>query len=352
MREFFPLNNIAGMLEGVAIGDALGAAHEFKASKAIYTGSLEHKPEFFTRFQGKKHMVVGQFTDDTEMTLTLARSLVRNKKYNKNDVILSYEKWANSCSTLGKNTRYLFKGVKTIRGYEQRYRIAMDRAAENESDKELIQSLSENQSNGSLMRSTPLALLSDINDIIADTDLTNPNNVNRECTLLYTQACRFLAQGYPLIKVFENIEKAVSIREVAKILEEVRNLLDERGCICNVRNVQGKQKGWVLHAFYFAMVPLLYFDSHFLSNFSMYIDWVIQQKGDTDTNAAIAGGLLGAYLGHNKMIEDSRLHNNLCIMFAADTKQGDYPRDAEYTLTDIYVLSEDLYRIFGFHNIA
>ncbi len=43
---------------------------------------------------------------------------------------------------------------------------------------------------------------------------------------------------------------------------------------------------------------------HFLvcsNSFRESIEWIISQKGDTDTNACIMGGLLGASLGFDKI---------------------------------------------------
>lgn len=70
-------DRVAGMLMGVALGDALGAPHEFKNSLSLnkYTGILEHASKITSRWQGVRSMVVGQVTDDTEMTLTLAQSI-------------------------------------------------------------------------------------------------------------------------------------------------------------------------------------------------------------------------------------------------------------------------------------
>ena len=114
-------DRIKGMFYGLALGDALGAPFEFGGKNRLknYTGLLDTPVIRFTRFQGKKTAEIGQITDDTEMTLSLANSLVRNKCYHRDDVIVSYMNWANSnCPYMGTNTRELFKGVKTINGYK------------------------------------------------------------------------------------------------------------------------------------------------------------------------------------------------------------------------------------------
>jgi ADP-ribosylglycohydrolase len=57
-----------------------------------------------------------------------------------------------------------------------------------------------------------------------------------------------------------------------------------------------KASGWVRVA--------LSYSIHFLvssESFKKSIEWIISQKGDTDTNACIMGGILGAACGYNKL---------------------------------------------------
>ena len=62
-------DKIAGCLMGCAVGDALGVPHEFRFHKKnVYTGLLYIVPEFHFQFSHRKD-VVGQYSDDTEMTL-------------------------------------------------------------------------------------------------------------------------------------------------------------------------------------------------------------------------------------------------------------------------------------------
>ena len=47
------------------------------------------------------------------MTMALAHSLVECRKYDRDNVILSYQHWANAnTGGMGNNTRSLLKGVK------------------------------------------------------------------------------------------------------------------------------------------------------------------------------------------------------------------------------------------------
>lgn len=116
------LDKIKGMFISAFLGDALGAPHEFYCNRKVkYTGKLEHVPFRTSRFQGKQMLSIGQVTDDSEMTLTLLQQIL-DGKYDKQKVVLSYLEWANSgLWAMGRNTRELFKGIKTFKGYTKRY---------------------------------------------------------------------------------------------------------------------------------------------------------------------------------------------------------------------------------------
>jgi ADP-ribosyl-[dinitrogen reductase] hydrolase len=174
------IDRIQGMFIGAFLGDALGAPHEFKVNANVpYTGFLEHQPFHISKYQGIRKLAVGQCTDDIEMTLTLLRAIIRDRDYVRENVLKDYLTWANSGGwMLGKNTRALFKGIKTIKGYNNR-----------------IVKNNTSQSNGAMMRCSPLALLSTNDCIIEDCYLTNPNKINLDCNMIYITALRLAIHG-------------------------------------------------------------------------------------------------------------------------------------------------------------
>lgn len=317
-------DRIKGMFEGLALGDALGVPHEFRYNRNIaYTGVIEYRPRYISRFQGTRYTEIGQCSDDTEMTLILARSLLKNKGYKKDDIILDYEQWANSTFMLGKNTRALFCGVKTVAGYQKRY----DKIFSNDTDKWT-------QSNGSLMRCSPLALLSGYNEVIEDCKLTNPHPVNLDANIIYITTLRYLLQGYNISEIYPLIKDNVQTEPVREVLKQAEN--------ATFRDVNEKEvKGWVVNALYCAMMSITHFD-----NYKDAIDWVIRLGGDTDTNAAIAGALLGAKHGHTGLISNPITERNLEKVLKCDTSKSDLYRPPEYTLYDIDDLVEGLYDVF------
>ena len=303
-------DKIRGVFTGVALGDALGAPHEFRYHKSnIYTGNLKHRYKLINRWRGPKEMVIGQTTDDTEMTLTLARSLIRYGKYNEEDVILNYEQWATGTTMLGINTRTLFKNIKTVKGFRKRWEKKF-------SD---LEAREKNQSNGSLMRCSPLAFIFDDAATVQDCSLTNPSSVNIESNLAYVRAVRLLVLGHDKNVVFEHVLEQVKNPDVRIVLNQAKN--NEK------RDVTRIGKGWVLHALYCAFWALINGN-----DYQTTIDHIIRLSGDTDTNAAIAGAMLGASMGYIEMMKEEKTPRNLHILMNADTSEGDNPRDERYTI--------------------
>src|SRR5438105_793924 len=92
------LDRFRGAFAGLFIGDVLGAPHEFRTSTPLdlYTGLIKFETTVPSRFHGVRTIPLGQYTDDTEMTLTLMRSIKDNQGYNPKDIIYKYSLWATS----------------------------------------------------------------------------------------------------------------------------------------------------------------------------------------------------------------------------------------------------------------
>lgn len=226
-----------GMIVGVLLGDALGTPNRNQE----YSGKLEFET---------KVLPTG-----SNMTLCLLNSINRNGgKYNREDVIISYMK--NS----------LLKGVKVK---------------------------TTSQSNDSLMRCSPLALLKRNKYVILDCDITNPNDINREVNLIFVTALRMCIKG--------NIDKEKIIKKVKRLttFDEIKVIFEQEN-----RDIM-TNKGWCVHSLWCAIYCLKNFD-----NFEKAMKWVITSQRGSDTNASIAGALLGAYLGFDEIMSHSKSKYN------------------------------------------
>lgn len=313
------LDKVRGMFMCLFLGDALGAPHEFRCNaNQVYTGKLELTAYRTSKFQGKKELA-GQITDDSELSLTLLRTIIKDQGYIKDNVINAYITWCNSDGlwAIGKNTRALFKGIKTLKGYQNRM------------NKLLSEEIS--QSNGSLMRVSPLALLKD-DCFIDDCNITNPNKVNRDCNLIYVKSLRLALQGCSSEYIFKNAKDIAETEEVKNVLRQVENK-EFRDMTFN--------KGHVLHAIYCTFYLISYND------FSKAMSWIMKDnKGcDTDTNAAISGAMLGAILGFEKIKSESITNINIEILLNSDTKNGPTKRADYYQPFDFYEFTQQAHQL-------
>ena len=327
------LDKITGMFAAVALGDALGTPYEF--FKEEYTGKLEYKVKSKRRYKDPLIGVIGQVSDDTEMTIILLDQLIEDEGYNRNNVIMSYMEWANSkCPFLGKNTRGLFKGIKTLKGYEKRY----DKFFETKDLREKA------QSNGSLMRCSPLFPFTD--DIIkADCKITNPSKFNIEVNSLYCDALYGCLNkenpSFTLGALLDKVkDKKLKERIDGSLNVEIKgNIKDKKGEEIDV----SENRGWSGHAFMFAM-EMLARDIPFTSAMDVIIGENI--KGDTDTNAAIAGAIIGMKKGLSGLLKEKVTAENWEILMSADTEEGEIPRPEKYSPRRIPELAEEYVDLF------
>ena len=278
-----------------------------KDYKAKYTGKLEWPPALLIYYSGTiKYGVIGQVTDDTEMSLILYHLVSeKGEGITKEEIVKKYLKWANSGTPfMGLNTRMLFKGVTTYKGFLQR-------------EKKINP---DNQSNGALMRCGPLHLLSKEKSLL-DCKITNPNDVCIDVNNCYLEMMR---------KMYDTKEKKEILRYGRGVLENEsvltvfdQALSDEKFS----RTVTGTTKGWVLHAFYCVVFSFSKF-----SSYKEAISTIIRQGGDTDTNAAITGSFFGLYLGLRKIREEEEKNVSILLDQSDKTEKGEFPRSKEYTL--------------------
>ncbi len=320
------LNRLKGLMIGGSLGDALGAPHEFKRlyKENKYSGKLEHKLWVRPRFSKIKYYYdIGQVTDDTEMSMCIASSLLENNlEYNEKTVVEKYMEWAN-CGTrsMGINTRNLFKGIKTYKGYT-------NRTIKIFSDPEKL------QSNGALMRCGLLSLFHfkqfnrKNHPVIRDCGLTNPSNIAKECSWILSIAIYNALLGKSKEEI---IEKIISTAKETVVIDHLKYAIDKKQI-----DISTTSKGWCVFALYISVYVFCHYNDYASS-----INYIIKLFGDTDTNACIAGYLLGAFYGYNEMILDTVTNNNIKILMQCDTQKATNPRHPRYLMAN-YVTPENL----------
>jgi ADP-ribosylglycohydrolase len=260
------LSRARGALLGQLAGDALGSLVEFKSAAVIRSAYPDGVRELASG--GAFSTLAGQPTDDSEMALMLARSLVANGGFVAEDVLGRYVFWLESGPfDCGSTVRSALHGHK-------------DR---------------DSQANGALMRVSPIGIVGAMLPLTtvaawaeADAALTHPNPVCLQVNALYAMAiATAVREGRAPAELYTRVKAWAAERAVDDEVMRIVRLAETQAPVDFMR-----KQGWVLIAFQNALYQL----THAIGLEQGVVDTVMR-GGDTDTNAAIAGALLGAVYG-------------------------------------------------------
>ena len=257
-----------GCLLGQLAGDALGSLVEFQSPatiRAAYPNGVRELAD-----GGCWNTIAGQPTDDSEMALALARTLAEHGTYSAKRTRCAYERWLDSDP--------FDAGCTVTRG------LTGDPNWDSEA-------------NGALMRVSPLGIFGArfAPEEVArwaerDAAITHPNPVCRQASAVFACAIAYAVRtGCTPDALYESIvDQAKAIPAEPPLLEAIQRAADTppRDFMTSM--------GWVLIALRNALWQLL----HAASLEEGVVDTVMR-GGDTDTNAAIAGALLGAVHGRD-----------------------------------------------------
>jgi ADP-ribosylglycohydrolase len=257
-----------GCLLGQLAGDALGSMVEFQSPEDIrrsYPDGIRQLAD-----GGRWSTIAGQPTDDSEMALMLARMLAEWRRYDAEEARKAYRFWLDSHPFDCGNTVYV--GLLGRPNFDS-------------------------QANGAMMRISPLGIfganyhLPHVGEWAQqDAALTHPHPVCRQASALFAMAiARAISTGIGPQDLFRQIEAWAREMKVEEAL-----LKSITGASTAPPNDYIHQQGWVLTAFRNALWQLLH-----ASNLEDGVTDTVMRGGDTDTNAAIAGALLGAVHGRD-----------------------------------------------------
>ena len=257
-----------GCLLGQFAGDSLGSLVEFQTARAIRRQYPAGVRELVAG--GTWNALAGQPTDDSEMALMLARTLVKEGGYDPGAVRKAYDWWfASDPFDYGATTEAGLTGRPDL----------------------------SSQANGALMRISPLGIFGTHRppaEVMGwarqDAAITHPHPVCQQASALFAAGIAFaIRSGCDAEEVYRAIGEFAGEMTVEPALGDA---------IADARQSPPadyfRQQGWVLIAFRNALWQLL----HAASMEEGVVDTVMQ-GGDTDTNAAICGALLGAVHGRN-----------------------------------------------------
>jgi ADP-ribosylglycohydrolase/fructose-1,6-bisphosphatase/inositol monophosphatase family enzyme len=319
------LRRAQGALLGQLCGDALGSLVEFESEEEIAEDYPEGVRELVDG--GTWNLLAGQPTDDSELALALARALVRRGGFDASDVARAYVAWYESRPfDIGHTTRAALGPAADALRAGQDPAAAARAAARPES-----------RANGSLMRSSPLGIFGHRlphTGLAAlareDARLTHPHPLCQDAGVLYTAAvARAVAQGGGPVEL---ADWALAFAREQRLHDEVVAALVASA---GQRPDYATHQGLVTVALQNAFFQLRHAEPE-----EALVD-TVRRGGDTDTNAAIAGALLGAIHGVHAL--PRRWRDAVLTCFPVEGLPGcQRPRPARCWAVDALVVAERL----------
>ncbi len=261
-------NRAQGALLGLFVGDAFGAQGEFisEATLALAHPDGLREMDERDRFIGEAGMV----TDDSEMAIMLAQSMIERGTVDSEAVRSQYIRWLDALPSDIGNTILTALREGRMNG--------------------------ESQANGALMRVAPIGIAGARlrqETIIAFSDrdcaITHIHPVCRDANRLWAlataQAIREGLTGEAVYAYLQEIAPKVTDEQI--LLETIKKAKEEAPASCD-----GWGQGWVVLAFHLSLHTLLHAPS-----IEEGIRAITMRGGDSDTNAAIYGALAGAVAG-------------------------------------------------------
>jgi len=308
-----------GALYGHAYGDASGGRLEFRGVPS----EREIKKAMALLGGGVFHLNPGQITDDGELTLQVFRALydyfVENESPELDELFFQrFKEWFDSHPfDVGQTTRNAFQDATT--------RFAM---------LENVTMLNINsESNGALMRSVPHAIFAyamnldedQLYDLVVmDVQLTHVKQCVIHLVYAYSIIILYILQGKDNSQIFDRLT------EIANQLDDLKlsTMLDNYNTCFDVT----KNIGWDKHAF--SLVLYCLFNNY---SFEHSIEYTLSLGGDTDTNAAIVGGVMGAKYGVQAIPFIDKLFNS-------KGRKGFHPKEYIEKLVNLLNVSGKLFK--------
>ncbi len=287
------MNKITDGIIGFAVGDALGVPAEFKSRE-----ELKRYPITDMKADGTYNQPAGTWSDDTSMTLATLDSIIEKNTIDVNDMASKFLKWFrnaeytanNECFDIGRTT------LQSLAKFELHLGNAKECGGSSEYD----------NGNGSLMRILPIAYYiyykkitdnKEIYNIIKDvSSITHAHEISILGCYIYVKYIIELLNGVNKIQAYKNIQQQdyclfsdYSINKYKRILRDDIQSLEE---------VNISSSGYVVSTL--EAVFWLFLNSN---DYNTCILKAVNLGDDTDTVAAITGGLLGIQYGIDNIKE-------------------------------------------------
>ncbi|WP_458317225.1 ADP-ribosylglycohydrolase family protein [Mycolicibacterium brisbanense] len=274
-------DRIEGVLLGTAAGDALGAPYEFEPARG---------PELPVEMVGGGPWEPGEWTDDTAMAIAIAEVAAAGADLRDgaahDAIVARWHEWSLGAKDVGIQTRSVLSAAARDG--------ALSGAGARAASAVLHEQTGRTAGNGSLMRTAPVALayLDDEAAMVeaarAVSELTHFDPEAADATVLWCSAIRHAV-------LTAELDARIGLRHIDSGRRDVwSRRLDEAEAS---RPADFPNNGWVVAALQAAWSAIATTDATGPEHLRRGLDAAVRCGNDTDTVAAIAGGLLGAAYG-------------------------------------------------------
>lgn len=283
------VDRAVGALLGAAAGDALGAPYEFQSPRT---------PDQEVAMVGNHLWEPGEWTDDTAMAVAIAETAATGVDLRTEEaqdaIVQRWFQWSHGAKDIGIQTSTVLRDAA---------RYGLTAQAAREGSVAFHRRTGRSAGNGSLMRTAPVALAylrrdSGLGEAArAVSELTHFDIDASDACLIWSSMIRdaILTGELPVLPAVGNIDPSRRRLWLSRFQEA------EWG-----QPAEFVQNGWVVHAIQAAWSAI--FNTPVpeddpangvfrADHLSLALDAAVRAGYDTDTVAAIAGGLLGALYG-------------------------------------------------------
>ncbi|NER14265.1 ADP-ribosylglycohydrolase family protein [Leptobacterium flavescens] len=287
------LYKIKGGIFGLTIGDALGVPYEFESRDA-----LKKRPAQEMMAYGSHNQPAGTWSDDSSLTFCLMESLLNG--FDLNDIAQQFASWYDFSHwtpygrvfDIGMTTRQAIYRIK------QGYRAEQCGGTDEHSN-----------GNGSLMRILPMAyyLQNEENchrrfKMVKDvSSITHGHLRSVLACIIYVDLAIHLLQGKEKSEAYRDIRLFFSKFIKDQQLDPTETVLFSRVIeedISKLKESSIESSTYVIHSLEAALWAFLTTD-----NYKDAVLKAVNLGEDTDTIAAITGGLAGIYYGYDNIPE-------------------------------------------------
>ena len=339
-------NQFHGCLIGGAVGDALGYTVEFQNERTIFD---KYGPDGITEYDLSRGIPEAIISDDTQMTLFTANGLLLD--ITENDVVSNiancYKDWYQTQYVTSDAARGQYAWLMHVPDLFNRRAPGHTclSAIEHGANGTIECPINDSKGCGGVMRVAPVGLYFSGSDVsIEESDLIGARAaaITHGHELGYIPAA---ALAHIIRKVIEDdkitLKEAVqdSILAMNDLFPSAAHISDfvalmQKAVMLAASNTNDLDaihelgEGWVAEE---TLAIAVFCALRHEQDFGRAVIAAVNHKGDSDSTGAVAGNILGAYLGYDAIPErfrqDLELHD-VIVEIADDLLEGQKPEDA------------------------